>query len=117
MLFGVKPLNASCPAPYTPCMDPNDKSQAEDTLLVLEGMLAVQERREEFFLIVERALNLDEARRRVQEHFGFEDFVSHSVLELPVRRWTVDQRRILAAEAERIRQSRASEETPNSDRA
>lgn len=96
-------------------MDPNDKSQAKDTLLMLEGMLAVQERREEFFLIVERAQNLDEARRSVQEHFGFNDFVSHSVLELPVRRWTVDQRRILAAEAERIRQSLASEETRKSD--
>lgn len=82
---------------------------------MLEGMLAVQERREEFFLIVERAQNLDEARRSVQDHFGFKDFVSHSVLELPVRRWTVDQRRILAAEAEKIRQSLASEEARKSD--
>lgn len=84
-------------------MNADEELEAEQTLLILDGMLEAQGRREEVFHIVERARDTDEAIKQLGEEFGFDEFVARVVLDMQVRRWLGDQRGALASEADRIR--------------
>ncbi|WP_139006182.1 DNA gyrase subunit A [Arthrobacter crystallopoietes] len=83
-------------------MDRNEQN-ARDELMILEGLLAAMDRRDEVFQVIEDSEDMQEATRRVGKLLGVGELRSRAILDMQARRFTRDQRRYIAAYAEDLR--------------
>jgi len=74
-----------------------------DELAILEALVRAVDQRHEVFQVIDDSENVDEAIRRVGELLGVGAVSSRAVVDLPVRRFTRDQRRAMAARAGELR--------------
>jgi hypothetical protein len=61
------------------------------------------DRRDEVFEVIDDSEDVDEAIRRVGQLLGVGASGSRAVLDLQVRRFTRDQRQVIASQAEELR--------------
>ena len=61
------------------------------------------DRRDEVFQVVEGSEDIDAAIRRLSELLELDEMVCRAILDMQVRRFTRDQRRAIAAQADEIR--------------
>ena len=89
-------------------MDAEQRRRAEDTLRIMGALVKATDRREEVFHVVEDSEDPDEAIRRLMELLELDELSCLVILDMQVRRFTREQRRALAAQAEAIRTSLSS---------
>lgn len=80
-----------------------DERHARDELAVLEASVRAMDRRDEVFHVIDDSENVDEAIRRVGQLLDVGAVGSRAVLELQVRRFTRDQRRVITSRAGELR--------------
>jgi DNA gyrase/topoisomerase IV subunit A len=86
-------------------MNAEERRHAEDSRKILDGLVKATDRRDEVLRVVGDSEDLDEAIRRLAELLELDEFVCHAILDMQVRRFTRDQRRTIAAQADEIRSS------------
>jgi hypothetical protein len=84
-------------------MNAEERRQAELSLDILDGLVKAMDRRDEVFQVVEASEDLDAAIRRLTELLEVDEVVCRAFLDLQVRRFTRDQRRTIAAQADELR--------------
>jgi DNA gyrase/topoisomerase IV subunit A len=89
-------------------MDAEQRRRAEDTLRFVDALVKAMGRREEVFHVVEDSENPDEAIRRLGELLELDEMLCRAILDTQVRRFTREQRRTIAAQAEELRSSLSS---------
>jgi len=89
-------------------LDAEQRRRVEDTLRFVDALVKAMDRREEVFHVVEGSKDPDEAIRRLVELLELDEQSCRRILDLQVRRFTREQRRALAAEAEELRSSLSS---------
>ncbi len=77
--------------------------QAEFSQKILDGLLKAMDRRDEVFQVVEGSEDIDAAIRRLSELLELDEMVCRAILDMQVRRFTRDQRREVASQADEIR--------------
>lgn len=83
-------------------MDERECQMAQE-LMILEALVQAIDRREEIFDVIEASEDVDEAIHRVSQLLGVGDNCSRAVLDMQARRFTRDQRQILASHVEELR--------------
>jgi len=89
-------------------MDAEQRRHVEDTLRLVDALVKAVDRREEVFYVVEDSEDQDEAIRRLMELLELDEMSCRAVLDTQLRRFTHEQRRLIAAHAEEIRSSLSS---------
>lgn len=89
-------------------MNAEQRRRAEDTLRIVGAIVKAMDRREEVFHVVEDSEDPDEAIRRLMELLELDEMSCRAILDTQVSRFTREQRRALAAQAEDIRSSLSS---------
>jgi DNA gyrase/topoisomerase IV subunit A len=89
-------------------MNAEQRRHAEDTLRVVDALVKAADRREEIFHVVEDSEDFDEARRRLMELFELDELSCRVILDMQVRGFTRERRRLIAAHAEELRSSLSS---------
>ncbi|WP_133834210.1 DNA gyrase subunit A [Arthrobacter sp. JUb115] len=77
--------------------------RTKQEMMILEALVQAIDRREEVFDAIGSSENLDEANLRVSQLLGVGDNCSRAVLDMQARRFTRDQRQILASHVEELR--------------
>jgi DNA gyrase/topoisomerase IV subunit A len=86
-------------------MNAEQRRRVEDTLRVVDALVKAADRREEVFHVVEDSEDFDEARRRLMELFELDELSCRAILDMQVRGFTRERRRLIAAHAEELRSS------------
>jgi len=115
------PMHIMCPAPPSAVpssgnsrawknrtMNAEQRRRAEDTLRVVDALVTAMGRREDVFHVVEDSEDLDEAIRRLMELLELDELACRVILDMQVKGFTRERRRIIAAHAEEIRSSLSS---------
>jgi DNA gyrase/topoisomerase IV subunit A len=89
-------------------MDAEQRRHVEDTLRVVDALVKAADRREEVFHVVEDSEDVDEARRRLMELLELDELSCRAILDMQVRGFTRERRRLIAAHAEELRSSLSS---------
>lgn len=89
-------------------MNAEQRRRAEDTLRVVDALVTAMGRREDVFHVVEDSEDLDEAIRRLMELLELDELACRVILDMQVKGFTRERRRIIAAHAEEIRASLSS---------
>lgn len=84
-------------------------AEAEDLLAHYREIQAVMARREELFSMVDVCESEADAVQKVADHFGISTLRAGAVLSLSVSRWTLDARRRIADEIQRLETLLASD--------
>ncbi|MGV2952753.1 DNA gyrase subunit A [Glutamicibacter sp. AGC46] len=77
--------------------------QTKQEMMILEALVQAIDRREEVFDAIGSSENLDEANLRVSQLLGVGENCGRAVLDMQARRFTRDQRQILASHLEELR--------------
>ncbi|MGJ3403786.1 DNA gyrase subunit A [Glutamicibacter sp. Je.9.36] len=83
-------------------MDEGDL-QTKQKLMILETLVQAIDRREEVFTAIGDSENMVEAMARVAQLLGVGEDCSRAVLDMQARKFTRDQRKILASHVEQLR--------------
>jgi DNA gyrase/topoisomerase IV subunit A len=86
-------------------MNAEQRRRAEDTLRVVDALVKAADRREEVFNVVEDSEDVDEAIRRLMELLELDEMCCRVILDMQVKGFTRERRRLIAAHAEEIRSS------------
>ena len=89
-------------------MNAEQRRRAEDTLRVVDALVKATDRREEVFDVVEDSEDQGEAIRRLMELLELDEMCSRVILDMQVKGFTRERRRLIAAHAEEIRSSLSS---------
>lgn len=89
-------------------MNAEQRRRAEDTLRVVDALVKAADRRQEVFHVVEDSEDVDEAIRRLMELMELDEPSCRVILDMQVRGFTRERRRLIAAHAEEIRSSLSS---------
>lgn len=71
--------------------------------MIVDALVQAMDRRDEVFQMIEDSGDVDEAIRRVGQLLGVGELGCRAVLDLQVRRFTRDQRQVLASRAEELK--------------
>ncbi|MGM0931018.1 MAG: hypothetical protein ACQEXN_15120 [Actinomycetota bacterium] len=85
-------------------MDSAERTQAEDQLRLIDGILLGMGRREEIFAAVDASADKEEAFGRLRD-LGLNEFSCRALLDMQVSRWTREGRRGLEVQAAHLRAS------------
>lgn len=81
-----------------------DRERHRQRLVVMEGLVAAQERRGEVFNVVSSAATADEARAALVVLLDLqESFVADAVLDMQARRWTQEACQQMRTERDELR--------------
>jgi DNA gyrase/topoisomerase IV subunit A len=89
-------------------MNAEQRRHAEYNLRFLDGLVKAMDRRRDVFQVVEDSEDQNEAIRRLMERLDMDEMSCRVILDTQVRRFTREQRRAIAAQAEEIRSSLSS---------
>lgn len=89
-------------------MDAEQRRQTEYLLRLLDSLVKAVDRREDVFQVVDDSEDQDEAIRRLVELLELDEVSCQAILDMQLRRFTREQRRAIAAQAEEIRSSLSS---------
>ena len=93
-------------------MNAEQRKHAEDTLRLVDGLVKAMGRREDVFQVVEDSEDRDEALRRLMELLELDELSCRAILDLQVKGFTRERRRVIAAHAEELRSSLSSGREP-----
>ncbi|MDQ0210425.1 DNA gyrase subunit A [Arthrobacter sp. SRS-W-1-2016] len=89
-------------------MNAEQRRHAEDKLRLVDGLVKAMGRREDVFQVVEDSEDLDEAIRRLMELMELDELSCRAILDMQVKGFTRERRRLIAAQAEEIRSNLSS---------
>ncbi len=89
-------------------MDAEQRRQTEYLLRLLDSLVKAVDQREDVFQVVEDSEDQDEAIRRLVELLELDEVSCRAILDMQLRRFTREQRRAIAAQAEETRSSLSS---------
>lgn len=89
-------------------MNAEQRRRAEDTLRIVDALVKATDRREEVFDVVEDSEDQGEAIHRLMELLELDEMWSRAILDMQVKGFTRERRRLIAAHAEEIRSSLSS---------